>query len=728
MSPADLARLARVSQTRATWRPLRAVCLIIGVFAICMAGSLSAMAVSRDAVISNRSQDLLAVRASDTNPPTFLIDDRFQTIGSEQIVVITIEPLTSGAPVPPGLSRWPRPGEAALSPSVRRMGVGDMFGRPTQTIAISGLESVTDPRVYVRPAPGTLDRSRLRPAYAFGDDDLSELASSVGLAFLNRLGIGYVLACVWGTLGFAGLVALITAAGMGGDIARRRVRRLAALGASRPQLVVMRWIECAGPIAIGLAAGALVTTVLRTLTLTLPWLREITAPADLRGRPGLLLATPLVTMVITFAVLAIPVWRTLNPRRATRGRFFVPQDTLPTTRAWICMAAVIVCLWVPPMLTGPQRQQAYILCVIIVACTLSAVVAVLVNALGRAISSPRLGWNAPAALTAGRLMQARPRRTARMLTAICLAILTLGQVQLSVGLLGSQFQAGDAAQRAVDNSVLVASDVLPTRQVRAFLATLPPTERPVWVETQLPQRGRAIPSQSVSATECPELGALGLPCAATGGPIDLRTLPLRTQATFAALGGGATRVRVGDPCPAQGRNQCQLLIVSTTGSPLSVRDLTRESTAYVAGGLRLESVAASAISGSEPNRIRARWIVLYGTIAIALLTLAMAAMLTSETVSDARRLSVLAAVRGNRRWLWQHAALSVFLPIAAAGFLATLIYFLLPTAISTADARLEPSDAYATSAIVAALVIGAVAAAVSVRATRTTDPLAVRRG
>lgn len=233
-------------------------------------------------------------------------------------------------------------------------------------------------------------------------------------------------------------------------------------------------------------------------------------------------------------------------------------------------------------------------------------------------------------------------------------------------------------------------------------------------------------NQQVAAADCASLAALSLPCSPTAG-VDTQSLPPRTRATIDSLGGGTVRTQVGAPCPSRGAHQCQLLIVSTTGAPLSVRDLTRQSAAHVGGGLRLESVAAQAVSGSEPNRIRARWIVLYGAISIALLTLAMAALLISETMIDARRLAALAAVRGNGRWLWQHATLSVFLPIAAAGALATVAYLVLPSAMTSSDARLEPSDTYAFSAVAVALVVGAVAATVSVRTTRVTNPLAVSR-
>ncbi|WP_147301311.1 FtsX-like permease family protein [Calidifontibacter indicus] len=692
-------------------------------FAITMAATLSAMALSRDAVISNRSQELLALKPAPGHPATFLIDNRFQTIGREQVVVITVEPLSAAAPVPPGLDRWPRPGEAALSPSVQRMGAADMFGPAPQTIGIEGLESATDPRVYVRPARGTVDRTQMRSADRFGDDDTSELSSSVGLAFLNRLGMGSVLAGLWGTLGLAGAASLVTAAGMGGDDARRRVRRLAALGASRPQVVAMRWVECAGPIVIGAGLGAAVTTALLWVPLNISWLHEITAPADLRGRPGLLVAAPMIAIVVALIILAAPVWRTLSTRRAGRGRFFTPQDSLPITRSWICVAGIVAGLWIPPLLTGPPRQQAYLLCVAVVACTLSSLVAILIHALGRFLSTGTIGKNSPASLTAGGLLKARPRRTARMLTAVCLAILTLGQVQLSTGLLGSQYHAATAAQRAINDSILISPNVLPTTQVQSYVSTLPTTQRAIWVETRLPERGNSTPTQTFSGS-CSSLASLSLPCSSQR--VKTNALPPRTRMALASLGGGAVRTTAGSPCETKGRDQCQLLIVSPATVAMSVRDMTRKSTAYVGGGLRLESLAAQSVAGSEPNRIRGRWVVLYGAIALALLIIAMAAMLTSETMSDARRLAALAAVRGNKGWLWQHALLSVLVPIGAAGTFASVAYFVLPAATNSEDARLDPSFTYASAATVISVVVGIAATAVSVRTTRETNPLSVR--
>ena len=68
--------------------------------------------------------------------------------------VIVIAPLSEDAPLPPGLSAWPGPGEAAVSPALGTDLTGDLAGRyghVTSRISLEGLETPQERRVYMRP-------------------------------------------------------------------------------------------------------------------------------------------------------------------------------------------------------------------------------------------------------------------------------------------------------------------------------------------------------------------------------------------------------------------------------------------------------------------------------------------------------------------------------------------------------------------------------------------------
>ena len=83
-------------------------------------------------------------------------DQDFNTLKDHlQHSVISIVPLRSDAPLPPGLARWPKPGEAFLSPQLltdgRGEGVSTRYGQLAGVIDSSGLSAADERLAYVRP-------------------------------------------------------------------------------------------------------------------------------------------------------------------------------------------------------------------------------------------------------------------------------------------------------------------------------------------------------------------------------------------------------------------------------------------------------------------------------------------------------------------------------------------------------------------------------------------------
>ncbi len=103
--------------------------------------------------------------------PKLLYLPAFGEIDNHPVTVVVLEPLTADAPLPPGLSRWPAPGQAYVSPQLTNELVGSraqLYGEVAGSIDPAGLETPTERRVYLRPAADTLQTQVMAPVQGFG--------------------------------------------------------------------------------------------------------------------------------------------------------------------------------------------------------------------------------------------------------------------------------------------------------------------------------------------------------------------------------------------------------------------------------------------------------------------------------------------------------------------------------------------------------------------------------
>ena len=125
-------------------------------------------------------------------------------------------PALLAVPLPPGVARWPAPGEAVVSPAVAAdLGADQryMFGRIAGIIAPQGLEVPRERRVYLRPAQAAFDPREMRPAAGFGSPNDG---SFVGEGSLYAAPLLQVQLLVLSALVAPALVALGLAAGVDG--------------------------------------------------------------------------------------------------------------------------------------------------------------------------------------------------------------------------------------------------------------------------------------------------------------------------------------------------------------------------------------------------------------------------------------------------------------------------------------------------------------------------------
>ncbi|GIG68630.1 FtsX-like permease family protein [Phytomonospora endophytica] len=235
-----------------------------------------------------------------------VMSSRVEYIRDQPITVISLAALGASAPVPPGLSAFPKPGEFYASPALTELlgstpadqlaqrfpalsgEVGrDALGGPGQLVAVLGLEA-GDPRLAVSDEPPFDPETA--PAYIADFSGTTSVNASI-YDLLLKMATAMVVAPL---LIFGAAAARLTVA--------RRDTRLAALrliGATPGQVVAMTVAEAVLTAAVGAVLGALVYAAGFAGLAQIPMQGDSWFTSDLWVGPlwllGVLVAVPLLT-------------------------------------------------------------------------------------------------------------------------------------------------------------------------------------------------------------------------------------------------------------------------------------------------------------------------------------------------------------------------------------------------------------------------------------------------
>jgi hypothetical protein len=185
-----------------------------------------------------------------------------------QFLVFSIEPRVADAPLPPGLPRWPGPGEAFVSPQLLKDGAGeqiaDRYGKLAGTIGEDGLGVPDERVVWRRPPQGTFLKSTAPVEEFAGLERARGMPGGYGESD-NIFSWREFSYCVLVLLVFPALVLLYVGNGFGVEERRRRDVLLSTLGAGTAQRCWVRVGDVVGPVLAGvLLAAAGLGTVIRT--------------------------------------------------------------------------------------------------------------------------------------------------------------------------------------------------------------------------------------------------------------------------------------------------------------------------------------------------------------------------------------------------------------------------------------------------------------------------------
>ncbi|MGW0485042.1 FtsX-like permease family protein [Nonomuraea sp. NPDC003214] len=349
---------------------------------------------------------------------------RLDYVRDRQIVIVDLAALGSSPPVPPGMPRFPAPGEAYFSPALaalaKQLPAAQLAGRFPAMTGVLGEEALVHPEELVavvgqRPdapvmtAPRGADEAPVRVADLAGEPSMD----SQGYRILAL--IGSVLMVV-PLLVFGGAAARLTVA--------RRDQRLAALrlvGATPGQVVGMTVAEA----VIVAFAGVLTGTVAYALALPLltgirmsggPWFA-----ADLWPDPPVLAAT----------VVAVPLLVGLSAvaglRRVVVSPLGVAKRETPPAMRFLRVLVLLAALAAFPLM-GRDTGIAIIVAAIGLAFLSVNLVGPWVVALIGRITAR--GARGPARLLAGRRLVDDPRSAWRTVSGVALTGFVAGFLAL----------------------------------------------------------------------------------------------------------------------------------------------------------------------------------------------------------------------------------------------------------------------------------------------------------
>ncbi|MDP4501550.1 FtsX-like permease family protein [Nonomuraea turcica] len=411
--------------------------------------TLGAVAVSTAlllfAVAANSAFDARAERGAWRNPvpaasgAVAIEASRFDYVRDQVITVVDLAALKPGVPAPPGMPRFPQPGEVWLSPALaelaRQLPADQLAKRYPDSRGILGDEALVHPDelvAVVGHAPDALEMTAPRSddwIIAKPPTRVSGLAGtpSEDAEAYKALALVASVLMVVPLLVFGGAAARLTVA--------RRDQRLAALrlvGATPGQVVAMTVAEAMIVALAGALAGAV------AFALAVPLLAGI----EMQGGPwfaGDLFPSPLVLAGVLVAVpLLVGLSAVAGLRRVVVSPLGVAKRETPPALRFVRVLVLLVVLAVFPMLTRGTSVAIVAVALALAFLCVNLVGPWVVGLIGRITAGTARG---PARLLAGRRLVDDPRSAWRTVSGVALT----GFVAGFLGLLSPDAITGDAA-------------------------------------------------------------------------------------------------------------------------------------------------------------------------------------------------------------------------------------------------------------------------------------------
>ncbi|MGA4800452.1 hypothetical protein [Streptomyces lavendulocolor] len=630
--------------------------------------------------------------------------------------VIHLEPLTERQAPPPGLPRWPAPGEVfasrALLDASGEDAVVAQYGRLAGVIDPAGLEAPGEFLVYVRPTAAMLDRSLMQGISGFGETT----GTGVLGEHLHYFGKGEFLAAYAGFVLLPVALLVAIAVRTGAAARDRRTVLLAALGGGWFARACCTAGEAARPVALGAVAGAVAMVPALVVDLPFPSTAFVLAAGDVRAAApllaGVLVAVPAAVLLVT--VLAQPARRRARATRPTAVR-----TRAATWSLWLFPVALLFTVRVVDLAHPDSVVVLYATGYLLVLVTLPGVIGACVGLLGPRFAALGRRRGDAGLLLAGRRMAAAPRTVTRLVAALVVAIGIAVQIQVWTASLTAAGQGAVDSRERLGTSVLRAAPYAGPARVRAFHRALPAGVHALAVRVQVQVRGEGRGRVELVGG-CPALRELRIGCDTRPRPVSFAAADPRLREYLGGVGAAAGMevvVRSGDlaQLPEAAGAGRELVLFGAGGGRLPAATLNGIAHRHLAMSASVDYV----LNGGGLGKLAtaAGWLRLLSTVGIAVVCLSAGIGALTDFLRFGRELAPLSVLTSGGRLYGAVAGWSLLLPTALASLAGVGLAWWLAAPVRS----VAPSDplglvSLTSGALVCALALTAWGAATARRA------------
>ncbi|MFD4758075.1 permease [Streptomyces sp. NPDC058439] len=596
---------------------------------------------------------------SSAKKATALWKESVDSFGTSPHGVIYIEPLTPNTPPPPGLSRWPSPGEAFFSPQLAGAAKDhkslDRYGRYAGAITTHGLRSPSERIAYVRPAHPPADPTAESWQYIKGFGRIFPMNQDVYPHTLSdTAGSVAVLMAV------PALALLVVATRVGSATRDRRSQLVNALGASWAHRAVINVGEAFVPVAAGTLVALVPAALLLSTDVRLPVTGYIISTADTRRAWPELVGALAVSLVLTLLLVVI-LHRVQRSKTATRPS--TSTSRLPKWRTALCMVGVLAIAFSQYAPKGADIA-IFLAGTVLMWAMLPSVSAQLCVANGKRIAAGGYRNGNPGRLIAGRWTAAHPGVLVRLSVVFIIGIGLISHLQVWNSRLGDNAAAAQrTTQRVGDTLYTVHSSTLTSSAVKNFSRDLPAGTH-LLVATTHPEGDHP---RIDLAGSCPDLTSLRLPCPDTAQQVT--TSDPRLEELARPYAGNLTVRAVNGDLPV---SQINGALIVTTDEPGHRAEI--EKAAYAAHpGINVDTPGEIWVIGAQQKNSLNNWLFLFGGTGLALLLVAGLISAAAEFVRIRAGLAPLSVLTGNNQVFRTIALWYLTVPLLIATALATFI-------------------------------------------------------
>ncbi|MGW3197211.1 hypothetical protein ACWDBD_21985 [Streptomyces sp. NPDC001118] len=653
---------------------VRAIALLLAAAALALGlSAVAAVYAAYDGMERRTGERALQFQdALPDRPAVAVAQSDFDEAEGRQYSLVYLRPLSRNTPLPPGLDRWPAPGEAVLSPqlyrALRAEGAPSRLGKVVGTIHESGLAGPGERYAYVNPTDKQLDKAGFSPVVGFG----AEKGTPTGdVLFVSDR--GKLLTALYLVLLPAGVLAVV-AVRMGSEGRDKRTALVSALGGGPRHRLCLAIGESATPVLAGAVLGTLPALLAMTTDrVRLPWIGYWLSGADLRHWWW---ATALAGCAgAAGTLLLVCLMHRPGKRGGTRPvQLSARQGQVIRWAAMACPLLIFATVWGPALLDPAQhadlRMKLYNAGVVAVLATFPCAVALGAGAAGSRLADSVRRTGGSGALVAGRNIAAHPGVTARLVAGVGIAMVLVSQVQLKNSQFGASAQAAqETAHRIGHSGVLLQVDParLSPEQFADALRQLPQNTETLALYPPADSAAKGLPRIQAP---CTALRAVKLPCSQQGTTTGTaQAAPRIAEAVhWSVPAGERIAVQEGNVLPDNWKKAPRnLVLTSSDGRDLAYDQIKR----LLRDTLPVATVTAELpgegwLVGARNGVAHGRWVVFFGVPGVLIVAMATALGNLAEFLRFSRLVAPLSVLTGRRKIYYSAAAWALLAPLLAA--------------------------------------------------------------